>query len=64
MNTKNMFTNKSRLTGLKQTLINTNDSLKAKNIILKTNGKELITGTTKEGGLQLTPDEKKKADEE
>jgi len=62
MNTKNMFTNKSRLTGLKQTLINTNDSLKAKNIILKTNGKELITGTTKEGGLQLTPDEKKKAE--
>jgi len=62
LNTKNMFDNKSRITGLKQTLTNTNDSLKAKNIILKTNGKELITGTTKEGGLQLTADEKKKAE--
>lgn len=60
LNTKNMFENASRLDGLKQTLINTTDSLKAKNIILKTNGKELITG--KNGGLQLTNDEKKKAE--
>ena len=41
---KNFLDVSSRLDGLKQTLINTNDSLIAKNIILKTNGKELISG--------------------
>jgi len=40
----NFFETKSRIDGLRQTLINTKDSLLAKNIILKTNGKELITG--------------------
>ena len=54
---KNPFKVKSRCDGLKQTLINTNDSLLAKNIILKTNGKELITG--KKDGFPLDPDEKK-----
>jgi hypothetical protein len=53
---KNPFNVKSRLHGLKQTLINTNDSLLAKNIILKTNGKELITG--KKEGFPLDDDEK------
>lgn len=53
---RNFFKAKSRLDGLKQTLKNTNDSLTAKNIILRTNGKELIT--SKSGGLPLTPEEK------
>lgn len=57
---KNPFENKSRLDGLKQTLINTKDSLLAKNIILKTNGKELISG--KKDGFPLTPDEKEEAE--
>jgi len=47
LNTENLFENKSRIDGLKQTLTNTKDSLLAKNIILKTNGKELITGGSK-----------------
>jgi len=49
----------SRLDGMMQTLINTCDSLVAKNIILKTNGKEMITG--KEGGFPLDDDEKRDA---
>ncbi len=53
---KNPFEVKSRMDGLKQTLINTNDSLLAKNIILRTNGKELITG--EKDGFHLSPDEK------
>lgn len=53
---KNMFDVRSRLDGLKQTLINTHDSLLAKNIILKTNGKELITGEKE--GFHLQPNEK------
>lgn len=57
---KNMFEVKSRLDGLKQTLINTHDSLLAKNIILKTNGKELISG--EKDGFPFTPDEKKDAE--
>lgn len=40
---ENQFKCKSRLDGLRQTLINTADSLVAKNIILKTNGKEMMT---------------------
>lgn len=42
---KNFYETASRLDGLRQTLINTNDSLVAKNIILKTNGKEIISGS-------------------
>lgn len=60
MNKKNMFKNESRLKGLKQTLINTNDSLVAKNIILKTNGKELISGN--KDGFPLDDDEKIEAE--
>lgn len=56
---KNSFKCKSRLDGLKQTLINTSDSLVAKNIILKTNGKEMISGTN--GGFPLSDDEKQEA---
>jgi hypothetical protein len=56
---KNMYKAKSRLDGLKQTLINTNDSLVAKNIILKTNGKELITGEKE--GFPLSDAEKVEA---
>lgn len=62
LNTENLFDNRSRIDGLKQTLINTIDSLLAKNIILKTNGKELISG----GSLTdfpLSTEEKKDAEE-
>lgn len=45
----NLTRNNSRIDGLKQTLINTNDSLVAKNIILKTNGKEMLKGGSKDG---------------
>jgi len=55
-NRKNFFRTQSRLDGLEQTLINTKDSLLAKNIILKSNGKELVTG--EKSGFPLTPDEK------
>lgn len=57
---KNPFKVKSRLDGLSQTLLNTKDSLIAKNIILRSNGKEMITG--KKGGFPLTPEEKKDAE--
>ena len=58
---RNPYKAKSRITGLKQTLINTQDSLIAKNIILKSNGKELISGT--KDGFPLTPDEKEEIEE-
>lgn len=63
LDTENFFEVSSRLDGLKQTLINTNDSLLAKNIILKTNGKELITGDQKAGSFPLSNDEKKSAED-
>ena len=55
----NLFLTGSRLDGLSQTLKNTNDSLIAKNVILKTNGKEMIKG--KGAGVQMTPEENKEA---
>jgi HK97 family phage portal protein len=58
--TDNIYQACSRLDGLKQTLINTNDSLTAKNIILKSNGKELITG--ERAGFPLDDDEKRDAE--
>jgi hypothetical protein len=58
LNTENMFETRSRLDGLRQTLINTLDSLEAKNVILKTNGKELITADAKAGSFPLTDAEK------
>jgi len=62
LDTENMFENKSRIDGLKQTLINTQDSLIAKNIILKTNGKELITGGS-QSDFPLTDPEKHDVEE-
>lgn len=58
---ENFFENRSRIDGLKQTLINTQDSLIAKNIILKTNGKELITGS-KDSKFPLSEQEKEDAE--
>ena len=58
LNKNNVFKVKSRIEGLKQTLENTNDSLIAKNIVLRTNGKELISAKSSTGGIPLTPDEK------
>lgn len=58
---RNPFNVRSRLDGLNQTLINTKDSLVAKNIILKSNGKELITG--KKETFPLTPEDKRDMEE-
>jgi len=60
-NHDNIFETKSRLDGLHQTLENTSDSLIAKNIILRTNGKELITGS--KDGLVLSSEEKQLAED-
>lgn len=54
---ENPYITRSRIDGLKQTLRNTNDSLIAKNIILKSNGKEIISGTNET--IPISPDEKK-----
>ena len=59
---KNPFYSVSRVEGLRQTLWNTKDSLIAKNIIIKSNGKELISGT--KDGFPLTPDEKEQAEKQ
>lgn len=59
INSKNSYKVKSRIDGLRQTLVNTKDSLLAKNIILRTNGKELITGNN--NGFPLADDEKREA---
>ena len=53
---RNPYLAESRLTGLKQTLLNTQDSLIAKNIILKSNGKEMISGVKE--GFPLNKEEK------
>ena len=58
---KNFYEVSSRLDGLRQTLLNTNDSLIAKNIILKTNGKELISGGNNQN-FPLAGDDKEKAE--
>lgn len=58
---KNPFKAVSRIDGLKQTLLNTQDSLIAKNIILKSNGKEMLSGS--KDGFPLDPDEKKAAED-
>ncbi|MEN8122415.1 MAG: phage portal protein [Bacteroidota bacterium] len=57
--TKNLLKNKSRIDGLSQTLKNTYDSLVAKNIILKSNGKEMLSSGT--GNFPFNPDEQEKA---
>lgn len=48
-NHKNLFETKSRIDGLEQTLKNVYDCLIAKNIILKTNGKEMLSGDSNTG---------------
>ena len=55
----NIFENASRLDGIRQTLINTVDSLVAKNTILKSNGKEMLSSNGNES--PFTPDQQKKA---
>ena len=60
LNKNNIFKVKSRIDGLKQTLENTTDSLIAKNIVLRTNGKELISAKSGSGAIPLTPDEKER----
>ena len=62
-NSPNFFETKSRLDGLRQTLINTHDSLIAKNIILKTNGKEIISGATGSSAFPMDADDKKASEE-
>jgi len=62
LDTENPFKVKSRLDGLMQTLVNTFDSLVAKNIILKSNGKEMITGNGNGEGFPLLPDDKERAE--
>jgi HK97 family phage portal protein len=57
---QNPFTCASRIDGLRQTLVNTVDSLIAKNIILKSNGKEMISA--KKDGYPLNPEEKKQVE--
>jgi len=59
LKSKNIYKNSSRLDGLRQTLINTVDSLVAKNIILKTNGKEMLSGSKE--GFPLDNEEKQDA---
>jgi hypothetical protein len=60
VNPDNIYDAKSRIDGLKQTLYNTQDSLIAKSIIIKSNGKELITGV--KDGFPLKPEEKEEAE--
>lgn len=59
----NYFICRSRLDGIIEVLVNTNDSVTAKNIILKSNGKELISGGSNTDGFPLTPEEKIEAEQ-
>tara|TARA_R110002020_G_scaffold453632_2_gene668628 strand:- start:1483 stop:2775 length:1293 start_codon:yes stop_codon:yes gene_type:complete len=59
---ENFYETKSRIDGLRQTLINTHDSLIAKNIILKTNGKEILS-TGSNDSFPLAGDDKIAAEE-
>jgi len=58
---KNPFNTASRIDGMKKTLFNTQDSIIAKSIIIRSNGKELISGA--KDGFPLKPDEKEKIEE-
>lgn len=60
-NTKNNLLNASRIDGLRQTLKNTYDSLIAKNIILKSNGKEMLSA--KGDGFPFGKEEQDRAKE-
>lgn len=57
---KNRFITGSRLDGLHQTLDNTVDSLVAKNIILRSNGKEMLT-TDGDKGFPMDGDDEEEA---
>lgn len=59
--TKNNLLNASRIDGLRQTLKNTYDSLIAKNIILKSNGKEMLSA--KGDGFPFGKEEQDRAKE-
>jgi hypothetical protein len=54
----NIMEAESRITGLKQTLQNTYDSLEAKNIILQSNGKEMLSSNDSTGVAPFSPDAK------
>lgn len=58
--TFNKMTSSSRIDGIKQTCWNTQDSLIAKNIILRTNGKEMLSA--KNGGFPLQGNEQREAE--
>lgn len=60
-NPKNKFLTGSRCDGLKQTLDNTVDSLIAKQIILRSNGKELLSSKSN-GSFPMTPEDKMDAE--
>tara|TARA_R110002020_G_scaffold232212_2_gene443744 strand:- start:10181 stop:11434 length:1254 start_codon:yes stop_codon:yes gene_type:complete len=57
---KNPYNSSSRLDAIKQTLFNSKDSEIAKSIIIKSNGKELISGEKQ--GFPLVGDEKEKVE--
>jgi hypothetical protein len=61
VDSKNPYNSTSRLDGVKQTLFNTVDSELAKSIIIKSNGKELISGEKQ--GFPLVGDEKNKVED-
>jgi len=56
----NKLVSPSRIDGIKQTCYNTQDSLIAKNIVLKTNGKEMLSA--KSGGFPLQGKEQREAE--
>lgn len=58
---KNFYETSSRLDGLRQVLLNTKDSLVAKNIILKTNGKFILSSGNNES-FPLAGDDKVQAE--
>ena len=58
---RNPYIARSRIDGLDQTLKNTKDSFIAKNIILKSNGKEIISGV--KDGFPIGAEEKKEIEE-
>tara|TARA_R110000782_G_scaffold93408_1_gene176925 strand:- start:6255 stop:7508 length:1254 start_codon:yes stop_codon:yes gene_type:complete len=61
MDRDNPYNAPSRIDGVRQELWNTKDSSLAKSIIIKSNGKEMISG--QKAGFPFTPDEKIKVEE-
>ena len=60
--TMNLYDNVSRLDGLEQTLLNTYDSLIAKNTILQSNGKEMLKANANANGqAPFSPEQIKRA---